>query len=238
MTQYKNTPGGFTPVRKRLINRAIPVSLIAIAGGSIISSFEEENPVNHWYVLTIAAFFLSGIMIYSINRAIKIQRDIYNSYLLTIDADNLSRRQSGLAPLTIPFNEITEITEDEYGLLVKGSIKQRQLVIPVSVENYAAIREQLQSASPLSLAGPKTLLQKNQLPVALVSVGLMAVTYISSNKTVIIVSGTVLIILMAASLYQVQASALVDKHTRLQSWWILIVIVSTIAVIYYKVFPF
>jgi len=236
MTQYRNLPEGFTTVRKQLHSRAIPVILISMIGGLAICYFSENMQNQSFYVWAVMIFFLIAIMLYAFNKAIKTQKAAYESYELTIATDYLSRKQNGLPIVTIPFSEITQITEDKNGLRVKGITKGSSIAISVFIENYLQIKDLLQSIKPISLPDPKNFLDKSPFLVALFPVALMIAVYTSNNKLIVGIAGSALIILMLWCFYKMQTTPQISKDIKSKSWMLFIVIASTIAIIYYKVF--
>jgi len=67
-----------------------------------------------------------------------------------------------------------------------------------------------------------------------VMIGSMAGVYISLNKIIVAISGTVLTILMIWSFYKIQKSKNVEHRVKRLAWWSLIVLISIIYVVILK----
>ncbi len=64
----------------------------------------------------------------------------------------------------------------------------------------------------------------------------MAAVYISKDKIVVGVSGTILLLVLGYSFYEVQISKNIDSKTKRSMWWLIPVTISIITIVYYKLF--
>ena len=62
----------------------------------------------------------------------------------------------------------------------------------------------------------------------------MAGVYISKDKMIVGVSGTVLLLILGYSFFEVQRSKNIDHKTKQGMWWVILVTASIVAVMYYK----
>jgi hypothetical protein len=94
----------------------------------------------------------------------------------------------------------------------------------------------LLTIKPISSATNKSFFQKYPLLLPFVTIGLMGAVYLSNNKIVVGVSGIALTAFMVWAFYKIQTSQEIDGRIKRKSYWILLVIVSVSAIIYYKIF--
>ena len=62
----------------------------------------------------------------------------------------------------------------------------------------------------------------------------MAAVYMSKDKIIVGVSGTVLVVVLGYSFFEVQRSKNVDSKTKKGMWWLILVIASIVGAMYYK----
>jgi len=235
MSQYKNNPKDFLILRKRILSRSIPVVFISSLAGIIIFYFSADSRSADILVWVIIIIFFLVIMTYSILKAIKRQKEMYDSYLLEINNEQLSRYQIGLPNASIAFNEITEIKEDKNGdLIIKGQNSQIQIAISSFLQNYTDVKDLLQAQKAINQIQTKNLFQKYPFVSGVIPGALMIAVYISNNKLVVSASGSAVIILMLWGFYNVRTSKLVDDKIKRNAWFMLIVIFSVVSIIYKK----
>ena len=62
----------------------------------------------------------------------------------------------------------------------------------------------------------------------------MAAVYISKNKLIVGISGSIALLFMGYSFFKIQGSKNIDKKIKTTMWWLLVVCASIIAVMYFK----
>lgn len=62
----------------------------------------------------------------------------------------------------------------------------------------------------------------------------MSAVYISKNKIIVSVSGTILLLVLGYSFFEIQRSKNIDSKTKKGMWRLILVTVSFIGVMYYK----
>jgi hypothetical protein len=237
MSEYKNTTEGFAALRKHMIKRAGPIMLMSFTAGLVIC-YGTNNVNTSIYVWVIIIVLLSLVFVFALRRGINQQKENYYSYRLQINKDDLSRQQNGLSSITISFNDIIRITEGKLGdLHVKGRKATDTIAISPYIENYEQVKATLQGVQIIQKSENKNLLQKSPFIILpLVAVGAMIAVYISNNKIVVALSGSFLILMMGWGFYEIRTSPQIDARVRQSSWWLLIVLISILAIIYNKVF--
>jgi hypothetical protein len=237
MPQYRNLPNGFIKIRNRLIIKIIPILSISVIAGLLINYQSNKNTHIDFSAWLIIALVLVCVLSYSVFKAVKKQKIIYNSYLLAIETNYLTREQDGLPLITIFVDDINEITKDKEGnLTIKTPDAAKQLTIPSSIESYDVVEKLMQSRCNITQITTKTFLQKFPFLLPLLTVALMVAVYTSNNKIIVLISGTAIVALLIWGLYEIRTSPKIDNATKNKAWWVLVVLASIIAVIYYKVF--
>jgi hypothetical protein len=118
--------------------------------------------------------------------------------------------------------------------------------VALTINNYssAELKSQIDDEEKLekSLAKIRQISTKCSEPfrqkfrglLSILAVGLMAVVYISKDKIIVGVSGTVLLMVLGYSFFEVQRSKHVDIKTKKRMWWLILVTVSIAGAMYYK----
>src|SRR6185503_14947178 len=98
MEQFKIRAGGFNEIRKLMLVKTIPLSVIAVAVGLGISQNNQNDSVNVLpYVIPFALLSL-GIGLY---RGVNRQKKLFESYTLSISDDSIIREQTNTPTIKI-----------------------------------------------------------------------------------------------------------------------------------------
>lgn len=237
MPEYKNSPERFADFRKQFIAKIVPVMLIVTIGSFCISYFSgEENTINLYVSLAVTLFALV-IFGYIVTKNINQQKIIYDSFKLIVGPDYLSRTQSNLPPVTLFFHEISKITETKQGYLrIDGLQKNQFIIISPYLEEYSELKRHLQLLQPFNEQEASNIFLKIPLLLPLITIGSMAAIYISNNKIIVAVSGIILMPLLAWSFYKMRSIPQSDNPLAKNKWLLLIVLLSIMGTIYYKLF--
>jgi hypothetical protein len=232
MQQFKITPDGFKKIRKRLLLRVIPLMLVAVTVGIFIAS---QNQSADALSLIIAIPFIAAAVIFGLYRGINRQKDLYESYILTL-TDNLVRREQLNTPtISIYYNDIQEITKSNNGnFVIKGPDAKNPINVSAQIDNYVLLENELNQIKPITIKSSDSPLQKYQFLFVLLTLALMTSVYLVSNKIVASVSGVSLIGILSWSLVSIRTNKNIDVKTKRAGWVVLIVIASIIAIMYNK----
>ncbi len=182
---------------------------------------------------------LIGILVFTILLRLKKQKEIFEMYNLTIDDNCITKEQYSMPAITISIADIDEIRKDPAGsFTIKGKSTKNTINIPAQITGYEKLEQRLSEVKPISITenNSKTVFQswiKALLPIF--TVGLMAVVYIAENKIVVGVCSTILVAITGYSFFTIQTNKNIDKKTKKRSWWILLVMVSIIVNLFYKI---
>ncbi len=237
-TEYTNSPERFTEIQKKIIIRSAVFVPLMMIFAFVVFVYPDDNVNVGWEVPIFYLLFIFAILLFSIFRTIKRQKSIYNSYKLTVTESSLLREQNNLPPVTIAFNEITQINEDRYGnLIIKGVQPQQIIVISIYTENVDQLMRTLPSVHPISEPKTPNILQKYPAILSVLAIGSMLTLYISTNRFIAATGGIICLALMIWSFYKIRTAPVIDKKLSRSSWWILVVILSIAATTYFKLFP-
>jgi hypothetical protein len=237
MPQYKNSPERYPLFRLQIIVRMTILMLIITIGSFCISYFSGEKDSTSLYISLILMFFVLVAFSYIIVKTIKQQKIIYDSFNLTVGLDYLSRTQSNLPAITLFFNDIDKISENRLGYLkVDGKQKGQFIIISPYLEDKDKLKNELQSIKPFSDQRVENVFTTSPFLLPLITIGSMAAIYISSNKVIVAIGGAILIPLLAWSFFKIGSMPKSANPLAKNRFLLVIVFISIIATIYYKLF--
>lgn len=226
---------GFNEIRNKVLFRAIGIGLIAAGGGLSISLFNSHSQTSDINTLPFVIPLILGALAFGLFKGLKRQKLIFYSYDLTISEDAITREQALTSPISIPTSEIQQVIKSSMGtFLIKGKTPQDVIGIPSQIENSEALESILSELHCITFSDDKSFSQKYQWVFPLLTVALMAIIYISTNKILVGISGTTLTTGLIYSLVTTQLSKQIDKKTKRTMWLVLVVILSAIAITYFK----
>ena len=235
MEQFKLKPEGFKELRNTMLKRAVPSLLIASAGGLAISHFNPNAPSGDVSVLPVVIPMLLGAAAFGLYRGIKRQKQIFDSYILTLHPDSISREQHNTPTISIAKTEVSEIIRNpDGGFTIKGNSAVNLIGVPAQVDEYEKLEKALSAIKEITIKTAEPVFQKFQSLGALVMVGLMAAVYISTNKLVVGICGPALLVLMGYSFFEIQRSKNIDNKTKRIRWWLILIAMSVIGIMFFK----
>ncbi len=236
MNEFKIKENGFKEIRKQILIHTIPLVLIAAAVGIVISEYGSNNNAgSEINVLPYVIPIIIGALALGLNKGIKRQKVIYESYNIKIDDTCIIREQANTSSVRILFTDIKKITKtNQGGLVITGNNSSDILLVPSQIDDMASLENILQANCTTQIIISKPLFQRLTIPLSLAILGLMTTTYISTNKLLVSVCGTTMIIFMILSLINIQTNKNIDKRTKRSSYLVIIVILSIIGIMVNK----
>ncbi len=223
LQQFRIRPGTFEIVRKKRLRSILPIMFLAAAAGIAISYTTTKNLPGQVNTLPFVIVFLVVAFSFTIYRGLNRLRAMYESYLLTVDANTITREQFGLPPMTIHFFEIREISKSPQGyIIVRGREPSSVIYIPPELENFDTLETLLRQTEPFLPPQQLTFLQRNPLILPIATMVLMSVVFISFNKWLVGICGTLLLLVMAYSFYGIQNHKYINRRIKRISWWYLL----------------
>jgi len=153
------------------------------------------------------------------------------SYQLTISENTIVREQLNTPDIFIYHAEVLEIVQHKNGnLSIKGSRNNGTIIIPAQIDNYTQLQTTLQEIHPISTKGKHPALRVLQYLLAFAGIAPMIGVYVSNNKVVVGIAGTLFTALMTWFLITAQRDKNLDRKTKNWAWVVLLVMASVIAV--------
>ncbi|MBI3234013.1 MAG: hypothetical protein HYZ42_08215 [Bacteroidetes bacterium] len=235
MEQFKIRQDGFKEIRKAILLKVIPISLLAAFGGLAISYFNTNIQQSEVNVYPIVIPIILGALAFGLYRGVMRQKEIFDSYVLTIDLNGITREQHNTQTITISNAEISEIIKNKNGsFTIKGNSSINVIIVPSQIDDYEKLEQLLSEIKQVSSKSSEPLLQKFRGLLSIVTIGLMAAVFISKDKVVVASSGTVLLVIIGYSFIEVQRSKNIDNKTKNGMLWLILVTASIVGVMYYK----
>lgn len=232
---FKIRPDGFNEIKKKMLIKAIPISLIAIAVGLTISFFNPNTQNGNINILPIVVPICLGALAFGLFRGVNRQKELFESYTLTIDDNFVTRQQKNTPTIQIPISDITEIIKNQNGIFtIKGKLSSDIIGVPSQIDNYDKLENILTQIRPLIQGTTISFLQKYRGVFPLLTLAIMATVYLAKDKIIVVTSGTIFIGLMIYSQITIQKSKHIDSKTKRETLWIIVVTASVIGIMYYK----
>lgn len=235
--KYHIKENGFDEIKKKTLVTTVPIILLAGSVGIVIAHYNRNPDAKEINTLPYIIPLFALIFFYSIFKLLKKQKEIFNSFILTINEDEISREQNLLPRIEIPIAEITKITKTANGsFIIQGKSVKNMIIIPAQIENGAALEEQLSGIKSITIKDKNLLSKILVIIVPIVTIGLMATVILSENRLFILIAGIAVTGMMLYSFVSIQNSKEIDHKTKRGSWFILLIIISICVYIYNKLF--
>lgn len=235
MEQFRNKIDGFREIRNGMIKRSIPTFLISMCGGLLMSFFNSNGKQIDLNLFFLVIPIMLGSVVFGLYRGIKLQRKIYESYVLSVDNNSITREQHNTPKISILKTEIKEITKNTNGsFTIKGNSKVNLIGIPSQIDGYERLENLLSEIKPIANQGSKPFFQKFPFLLSILPIGLMAGVYISKERIIVGICGVVLLGLLGYSFFEIQRNKNIDKRTKKWSWAFILIAYSIVSIMYFK----
>jgi hypothetical protein len=235
MQVFKIRQDGFKEIRKKMLSRSIPLLLIAGIVGITISTINSKQKGNDINVLPIIIPVIAAALGFGIYRGVNRQKALFESYTLTITNNLLTREQLNTPTISIYFNDIKEIAKHKNGsFTIIGKETVDIIGVPVQIEDYLQLETALQQIKPIVVKDKVSFMEKYQSLTGFLTVGLMLCVYTINNKIIVALTGSALVALIVWSFIKIRSSKNVDRKTKRTVWWVVLVLASVIAVMFFK----
>jgi len=221
--QFRIAPGTFETVRRKRLMTILPVLLLAAIAGIAISYNTQKHLPGEINTLPFVIALLAAIFSISLYRSLNRLRALFETYVLTIDNNMITREQQGVPAVTIYFLEIREISKSPQGyIIIRGRESSAIIYVPPELENFETLEKILRESEPFLPTQYLTFLQRHPMILPLVTMGLMTVVFISFNKWVVGICGMILMMVMIYSFYSIQNNKYANRRVKRVSWWYLL----------------
>ncbi|MCK7591439.1 hypothetical protein M0G43_12705 [Subsaxibacter sp. CAU 1640] len=226
---------GFDDIKKAALIKIIPLVMIAVGAGFAISYFSINGQTNSISALPFAIPVIIGAVALGLYKGINRQKSLFESYLLTINDKEIIREQLNTQTIVIPKDQIKSIIRNPNGTItILGNSTAEIIGIPCQIDHREKLQQLLSQIIPITTVHKKPLIEKYIWLLSLLVMGLFATVYISTHKLVVGVTGTLLILILGYSFYEVCRSKNIDKKTKNGMWWIILILFAVIGNMYFK----
>jgi hypothetical protein len=238
MEQYRTDPTRTKELRSALLRRMVPMLVLVAVMVTVLMLYlqnREEAGENAPMVTLFIIPFFGVLGIYSVRKVLTQQINMYLSFTVTLEHDRVTRHIDGWPTLTIPHASLKRIEEQPDGTLVlHGEGPQNVIGISKYMVDRDTLRERLAQLHPISTVPAKAHSQLWSLGSGILVFVLIAATYVSENKLVVMVCGSLGLLFMLGSFGVIQWSKHVDLKSKRSSWLILLVVPSLVYLMYHK----
>jgi len=234
-TEFQIRDNGFAEIKKAMIIKTIPIVILAAGTGLSISYFNTNVQSNDVNVLPFVIPIIIGALAFGLFKGINRQKGLFESYKLIINENEIIREQNNTQTISIPHNEIKSIIRNPKGILtIVGNSNTEIIGVPFQINNSEKLEQILSQIKPITYSDKKPLAEKYKGLLILLMLGLMASVYISKDKLVVGITGTILILILSYSFYEGRRNKNIDKKTKNGMWWLILVLLSVIGNMYFK----
>jgi hypothetical protein len=237
MHQFKISSAGIAGVKRKTMRTTVPLMVVAVLVGGFLPELAGRGRNMNANTILILVPFMAGVLGFGFWKGFKRQRQLLESYTLTVETHDLVREQFDTPTVRIPKKDVAGITQHANGsFTIKGSNGTGEIIVLPQVENHAELARLLGEISPVTVLTSTPVLQKYSTLLGLVMVGLFALHFIAASPVAVAGSGVALIGLLLWSFFTIVRNKNVDNKTARGSYWVLFVILAVIIRIIYKVF--
>lgn len=228
---YKLTPDFFTTLQKKFYFVTVPIVLLMLLGGFFLATI--QSGINIGVILIIPILLI--VMILSLRKSLNQQKQSWASYQLKIESDSISLHRDRLGTVTISKDEIFSIKEYS-GASIVVQAGDKQIVIPVTLENFPEVRRLISEWQNIDFAKSKNsqniLMMYSVTVLTLLAFGIVA---FGSNKVLVLTAGSILLIVLISSLFLSQRNNNLDNKAKRGLWWIIIPMFAIAVKLYYLI---
>ncbi len=234
MRTFKNDPKRFSELRKLFFVRTIPMMALALAVGLYIglSGPQAKDPKVNVMPLAapIAIAVAVGGGVLGLFRASKRQQELYETYRLTLDETAIVREQKTTPTIRIPINEITRITKNaNSSFTIRGRNDREMIGVAPQIEDHAELERLLGRIRPFGGDVHRPLLEKYSRFSGVLTVILFALVFLSNEKTVVLLSGSLLTGLLCWSFVEIRKSKHIDARTKRSMYMVVFPLFAVLA---------
>jgi hypothetical protein len=206
---------GIKEIQKNNLLRVIPLMVLALIGGLLIgmrNTGDTDAEVSIWPYMIPLFVVVIWIGLY---RGLKKQKQLLETYKITITDNVISREQVNTPTISLYFNEINVISKEAHGgFTIKGPRPGELIVIPKQIENIDLLEKELQNIRPVSMTSQIPFFQRYGLLLGVVNLTLMVLIYKSSNKWIVGMAGLFFGCIMTWSYLSILRSKNIDDQTK------------------------
>jgi len=203
--------------------------LICSTVGMVMGTLDSHGAKVSILTFIPLLIFIPIVLVFGLWRGLQKQKAMMESYELTISDWHICREQLNTPDISILTSEVVEILKGHKGgFSIKGSRNNGTIYIPLYIENQEQLEATLQQIHPITVKTGYSPLQKFQLLLPVIVIGLWICVFAVNNKIIAGIAGILVTALLTWSLVTIQKSKNVDRKTMNRSWLILLPLISLI----------
>lgn len=214
MKEFHLLPEFYKWLTRRTIINMLVYGAITIPIGMLIGSRGHLSKATLTFLPLILLLLAIGSIIGGSNG-----NKLWKSYCLLISDTSIVKKQNGYRDIEIPFEKISQAIEiPDKGLIIISQSLKSQIHIPSLISEYTVIRDTLRKSRVTIKI--QTQNNKNYLAgiFAVLFLAAFAVTFVSDNLLVMIVTGVPINLFLIASMITIQNDLNVPKLIKYWSW--------------------
>jgi hypothetical protein len=220
--QYKKSKEGFRKLKNRAI---IFLGVVVLFAGIVININNDSADI---YILLGTMAWVLVILTFTSYRTFKKLKEVYGSYTLTLEPDELIITQFGKPETTLMYGRIQSITKKSNGSLVLKSAFEGDVFIPYDLEDFDYIEKRLAGIRPVDVDNKVPFLEKYKIPVTIIVLVAFVLTMSQTNIIVVIVCALIVVPFMVYSFFTLYKNKDLDPKVRRGMWWLWVVIFSIV----------
>jgi hypothetical protein len=239
MPSFTTIPNSFHTVRNRLLLNYIVILVLLVGFMWYLNSnpadvSAQANDRQMWFVLVPLLVISFGVGIFT---GIRKQKRAYESLVFTVNSNKIIKESQGLPSITLAFEDVSRITKTDQGVLtIFGAENMDAIVLPAQMTEADQLAELLNTIKPLEHKKQNPLISLLSIPIAILTVGLLAVIYTAEDKWLVGLSGLVVCVGLLAAFAVIQRSKNVDFRTKQLSYIVFIPLLCFGAITLVKIF--
>ena len=232
MPDYRIRPDGFKEIRSKQQKILVVIPLIIALFVIPTTIYNAKEKTDFIITLPVTIILFTVIFYFTIRKVIRKQKELLESYALTINDNTITRYQLNTPTISIYHSEVKEILKTtNSGFIIKGNASEDIILVPSQIDNYHELEARLNGIKIINQHRSKNIFEKHPLIAIILMMGLMIGVYGSRNKFIVLFCGIPVVVMMIWSFLKIQKSKNVETRIKRNSWVILIVLISIIAVI-------
>jgi hypothetical protein len=227
MQQFKIRPEGYKVIRNKTFSWFIPIMIVALFLVFYTNIYKSEKYDKNSLLFVIPVMLL--MMVFILYRITHKQKQLLESYTLTIENNVITREQLNARPVSLYFREVVRVSKLKNNIIViRGEKPGETIIVPAQIENYGQLEQILQQVKPIDAEIATTFINKYQRLLSVLMVVCMITVYGAGNRILVAIGGIIGIPLLAWSFFEVWKNKDVDARVKRGLLWIWIIIASMI----------
>lgn len=170
-----------------------------------------------------------GAFVISSYLSLKRLKSQLSSYVLTINENEIIREQNNMPTIRHLKSDITEIIKNHNGsFTIKARSNKDVIGIPIKIENSDKLESLLNQIKPVQIRTSQAWWERFTIPLVIITIALMGGVYTSTNVTVVVVSGIILLSVFTYSLFTMYNNKNIDSKIRR---WMFVILIPMISII-------